>query len=784
MTSIANQLAADLAPVHTPGDFYAAGTSAIPLPRLAVDGVGPIALPLLAAQAEQLIAVAERAPYGLGEKTLVDPQVRRTWQIGPGQIQIEGKHWAAALDAMVKRAAAGLGVTGKVAAELYKLLVYDEGSFFVSHRDTEKVPGMFATLILTLPSLHAGGALLVRHKGREVRLELRADDPSEAAFAAFYADCVHEVLPVTSGCRLALVYNLLRQGRGKLPRPPSHEAEQARIALLLRRWSEGKQTAEDGAPEKLAQDAVSGAARAVQQTAEASAPEKLVYPLEHAYTPAELSFAALKGADAARAGVLSEAARESGCDLHVALLTIEESGAAQHTGDSIGAGSRWAGAYDDELEADEVIDCSRMLSDWRRPDGSATALGPLPLEDEEVSPASALEDLEPDQEHFEEATGNEGASFERTYRQAALVLWPRARRLAVLNQGGLPATLPYLGELTRRWAASGAGVEAPAWQEAHELSGHMLRDWPRPIQSYYEVEEPGKTAEMLVLLTRLNDAARIEAMLADMIAAGSHDKGDNEALLQASGLLVPARAGELIARIVAANAWTSLGACADLLARGALVDRLRGHLCAAATALLDALPGDPTRKRPDQFTWRQPAIEAGFVVNLMAALSRIDAQLADRAASHLLAWPKMFGLDAVLLPAVRLLAEAFEPGTMPTAMEHLRAACLAHLRARVGQPLAPPADWARATAPGCGCPRCNELNRFLQNPAQQSWTFKAAELDRTHVQHSIKQGRCDVNCATDKRGRPYSLVCTKNQASYERRARQRKQDLADLETLA
>ena len=37
------------------------------------------------------------------------------------------------------------------------------------------------------------------------------------AFAAFYADCVHEVLPITSGYRLALVYNLRRQGRGQLP---------------------------------------------------------------------------------------------------------------------------------------------------------------------------------------------------------------------------------------------------------------------------------------------------------------------------------------------------------------------------------------------------------------------------------------------------------------------------------------------------------------------------------------------------------------------------------------
>jgi hypothetical protein len=36
---------------------------------------------------------------------------------------------------------------------------------------------------------------------------------------------------------------------------------------------------------------------------------------------------------------------------------------------------------------------------------------------------------------------------------------------------------------------------------------------------------------------------------------------------------------------------------------------------------------------------------------------------------------------------------------------------------------------------------------------------------------------------TDRRGRPYSLVCTKNQASYDRRAKQRENDLADINLL-
>lgn len=147
MDSINDALAAVLQTVRTPGDFYAAGHSALHVPLIEVEGVGPIALPLLPAQAAQLIAVAERAPYGRGGETLVDTAVRRTWQMGADRVRIAGKHWTAMLEGVVERAAAGLGAGAGVIVELYKLLVYDEGSFFVTHRDTEKSPGMFATLM-------------------------------------------------------------------------------------------------------------------------------------------------------------------------------------------------------------------------------------------------------------------------------------------------------------------------------------------------------------------------------------------------------------------------------------------------------------------------------------------------------------------------------------------------------------------------------------------------------------------------------------------------------------
>ena len=80
-------------------------------------------------------------------------------------MSIGGKHWGKTLAGIVARVAEGLGVSEPVTAELYKLLIYEKGSFFVSHRDTEKAPGMFATLVLALPSASTGGELVVRHAG-------------------------------------------------------------------------------------------------------------------------------------------------------------------------------------------------------------------------------------------------------------------------------------------------------------------------------------------------------------------------------------------------------------------------------------------------------------------------------------------------------------------------------------------------------------------------------------------------------------------------------------------
>ena len=93
MPAIPLELARVLQTVRRPGDFFATGRIEIFAPKIEVEGVGAISLPLLEAQARQLIAIAEQAlPTGA---------VRRPWSIplsdAPGRLLPIAFGWADAI---------------------------------------------------------------------------------------------------------------------------------------------------------------------------------------------------------------------------------------------------------------------------------------------------------------------------------------------------------------------------------------------------------------------------------------------------------------------------------------------------------------------------------------------------------------------------------------------------------------------------------------------------------------------------------------------------------------
>ena len=87
-----------------------------------------------------------------------------------------------------------------------------EGAFFKPHQDTPRGPDMFGSLVVVMPTPHEGGQLVLRHNDEEWTFDaaalLSGKAPNTLAYIAFFSDVEHEVLPVTSGYRVTLTYNL------------------------------------------------------------------------------------------------------------------------------------------------------------------------------------------------------------------------------------------------------------------------------------------------------------------------------------------------------------------------------------------------------------------------------------------------------------------------------------------------------------------------------------------------------------------------------------------------
>ncbi len=757
--------------VKRPGDFYSAGAVETAMPKIVVEGVGTLSFPVPPAQAKAIIAAAaERAPYGRGDKTLVDETVRKVWQIPPEKLSISGKGWTVAFADIVQDVADEMGCgDASVEAEFYKLLVYDEGAFFVSHRDSEKTGGMFGTLVVSLPSEHEGGTLIIRHAGREVRHELRVTEPSEVRYAGFYADCEHEVLPIASGYRVCLIYNLIqRAAKSDKLTAPDHREAVATIAKSLRSWASQPQM-----------------------------PAKCVYLLEHQYTEAGLAFAALKNGDSALAGVLREAAAQADCALHLGLVHIEESGWAEYTGDGYYGRGRYDDEEEDEYEVGEVCDGAKYIAQWRAPNDAPADFGKLPLADDELIPVGALDDEEPDEIHFSEATGNAGADFERTYLRAALVVWPNTRFNDVCLAGGMDATIARIGQLATesrdnaKRSAAISGIEG------------LLRSTIKRWSNHYE-----QSKQLCTLLTHLvaaNEPRLFEQIFAPIILP-QYDGKQNEQFAACATMLGGERATPLM-RELCAHTKVRPAQCMDLWLR--LTNRKplnEAQLYTVAAELIAHLPQARQQDTPKQerayFSSYSGFVETvkkyaddlraaeaeGTIVtakqcaNFLTALRPFGDPLLPDAVSAIIQNGTVFPIESVLLPALEMCKAEPEWAAHPQLARLWTHAANHYLRRSETAPAAP-TDWMQDAQISCTCEDCRALVAFARDPLKQVHPFRVKKERRQHLHEKINAAKLDMTHLTDRKGSPQTLVCTKTRATYEAACNQHRTDQADMRRL-
>lgn len=158
---------------------------------------------------------------------------------------------------------------------------------------TEKADGMFATVIIVLPSKFTGGEAHLSHGGLSTDYDSSNDSHLQTTVMAWYTDVAQEIKPIKSGYRLALAYNLVNTHGALRPALSANTEYSAGLRHSLSSWEEGK----------------------------GSTPEKIFYLLERSYSQANLCGGALTGTDSQKVALLEMVAKELG--FHLGLASIE-----------------------------------------------------------------------------------------------------------------------------------------------------------------------------------------------------------------------------------------------------------------------------------------------------------------------------------------------------------------------------------------------------------------------------------------------------------------------------
>ena len=756
-----------LASVNRPGSFFVEGSQELPMPKIVVEGVGILAFPLQEDQIKKLIEQAVRAPFGRGEETIVDTTVRKVWQLAPEKVEISGLSWAKHFKEILHQVKDGLGCQEiSMRADLYKLLVYDEGGFFLAHRDTEKAPGMFGTLVVVLPSMHRGGELIIRHAGREVKVDLSGKDVSELAYAAFYADCEHEVLPITKGNRVALVYNLIQ----------NLNAKEKTIAIPLYDDETEKAT-------KILQEALT----------EGNAPVKLAWLLEHEYSKAELSFATLKNADSALAKVLSQAAKNAGCTIHLGIVHIEESGSAEPHYDHYSRRRDYRIEESEGFDVVDVFDSKQYVDGWVDVHNNFVNFGELPLKENELLPYGSLDDEIPDEVRLQHSTGNDGASFERAYHRAALVMWRHDRYIEVLMQAGAGAAMAYFKERVDTYAKeAGQGAEQEASQkELLALATLILQRWEALSQQrFWKKDERLNRSEMMLLLGKLGDLSLLACFI-EKIVKLEYDGTENKGLAAAMSFFDTSVAEALLSALVTENIPVRPGSCVELLRHLMEADSSKKIVAHVAKKVVDGLKD--IGKASGTLDYRQrlhskslKPMNAGLIVQLWSDLKELqEFTLIDTAIFEMMANPKTFDPVFELIPALcqfyRQHPDVIATQASFTGLWQLVSEFL--LECSEYPPKAP-RDWQQEVTLSCSCSDCKDLGRFAADPLTKTYRYRARQDKRNHLENTIRSSNMDMECVTERTGSPQTLVCTKTQRSYEARCTQYRDDVTMLRNLA
>jgi hypothetical protein len=734
-------------------NFCTSGCLPVVDPKLKVQGLGPIKLPLKRAKVKALVELCQLAPYGKGTRTLVDQRVRKAFELSPQKFDL-GDEWAAAIAGATQRVAEQLGLPDDgLEARLYKLLVYQPGGFFVSHRDSEKHDRMVASMIVALPNPFEGGELIVRHGPVEQRMRFQEAAAGIApCYAAFYADCEHEVRRVSYGIRLALAYNLVlkpNRARRVAEKPVTNDDK---LATSISTWV-------------------------------ATRPRTpLVFALEHQYTERGLSLDLLKGSDRQLAAAVVSAAEKTDCLVHLAHVSRHLSQFADDGSFERGYWRR-GGGRPRKLEIGETYEDDLHATQWTSLDGKKQPWAKMPLDVSAVVASTAIDDWQPTREEYEGYTGNAGNTLDRWYHRSAIVVWRREDHFEVIADCGAGESIPLFESMAAKLAKTPKKRLEAARLDCVRFARVIVSRWPlagnyRPWENQKKPTEE-KFFDRLLQLGDRETVAALLSMLAErdrtlplkkFVIAACRQFGWTafaEPLKQLITSRPSGSGGELLA--VRDIEWLAAFCCDE----SADADKaaLASELCGlAAERFCEPRDARPTRYYSSREDRQSSASESSLAYLLEALLAAGDDKDVTCVIQFVRRSPDEFRLEHCQVPTLKTLVAWSQKRA--GSLHPQIAAWLADVRRQLELATAnaptPPADWSRPAEVDCKCRFCAQLSTFLADPASEVTRIAAPETMRGHLIDKIDRHQCDVKHALERKGSPYSLVLTKTTGSFQR----------------
>lgn len=727
------------------GTFVTSGTAEFVHPGLHIAGVGPIGIPWIPEQIQKTIALSNTSPFGKGSKTITDPSVRKSWEIEAYQMSFGNPEWDAFIQRLLKKVQDGLGVEATtIEANLYKLLIYEEGGFFLPHKDSEKEPGMFGTMTIGLPCDHTGGELVVRFDGREKTLGFsEAASNYKIPYAAFYADCEHEVQRVASGHRICLVYNLIQPKTSDKIQSPRFQKQVVELSQVL-------------------------------STTDVADNGPFIILLGHQYTPANLSFNGLKHHDLPRAEAIAEAAEQAGCFAKLGLLTHYQMGDLE-------------GDYDFEYSSRQNVETSGLMGEvyedyltvehWL--ENGIPDLGKLKVLEKDIIKDIDFNEQDPIEEEEEHYTGNAGMTIQYWYHYAAMIIWSRKSLPNLLKNTVPKVRLNWLAYYLDHWQL---GENLPAQNAKRIIMGfadpafdvpeYNRLDFSTVATALVKIEDETLVREnCLLLLTRLFNFIKVEAWIAllkqyeiSLFTPIIKHVTDNNNIRSLNHLL------EIMEAIQRTNTPKLKIFALDILKR-----------------LPEILHHTDLHKKEKPFYYRQEdeltdeqilksIIEKSLHLSqLMEDNEDWQNQLVQSIATPL----NRKYVNEVLVPI--LLSQTYKGRTLNTALIKI---CHYDLLRRTVEKPEPPTDWSREVPATKSNRHLWEMLRpFMESKDQSVFEYRKNQSLRDELARAFDASKVDLKKETIRTGSPHTLRLTKTQASYERKLKKWTEDRKLLHAL-